>query len=199
MTQISRAWMLDSIEFHRDFETLLGSSDGLVGVRDQALSIWNSQDPVVQSYVELLAVDPDGWRSECEDTHLVDWYRMSMAPYLIPMTTFASPDLVRRGLPQLGWHATEARRLARGRELVTLAERHLADRLLERLRTRFGWNHKGWLEHDDMADTLDRLCRLDRADFRDHRELVPVVDTMFEAFEMAATKPDHVLLVLTDS
>jgi len=198
MNMTSRAWMLEPIEFHRDFERLLGSSDGLVAVRDHAVSIWNSTDPVIQSYVELLAVDPDGWRCECEDTHLVEWYRTLMAGYLIPVPSFPDPTLVRRGLPELGWHTSESRRLARGRELVTLAERHLDDQVLERLRMRFGWNHKGWLDHEDLLETLDRLCRLERTDFRGHAELVPVVDTMFEAFEMAAIKPDHVLLVLTD-
>jgi hypothetical protein len=122
---------------------------------------------------------------------------MLMAPYLLPVASLPAPDLVRHGLPLLGWHSAEARRLGRGREMVTLAERHLDEEPLERLRLRFGWNHKGWLDHDDLVDTLDRLCRLERADFRDHRGLVPVVDRLFQVFEQAATKPDHVLLVLS--
>jgi len=193
----SRAWMLEPIEYHRDFEALLATPDGLVEIRDRAMALWNSGDPVVRSYVERLEVDPDGWRCECEDTHLVEWYRVLMAPYLIPMPALPAPDLVRHGLPLLGWHVAEARRLARGREVVTLAERHLDDDALERLRLRFGWNHKGWLDHDDLLDTLHRLCRLERTDFRDLRGLVPVVDSVFQVFEQAATKPDHVLLVLS--
>jgi hypothetical protein len=199
MDVTSRAWMLEPIEFHHDFEALLAQPDGLVEIRDRAVALWNSTDDIVRSYVELLAVDPDGWHCECEDTHLVEWYRMLMAPYLLPMSSLPRPDLVRQCLPALGWHAAEARRLARGRELVTLAERHLDDPTVERLRLRFGWNHKGWLDHDDLVDTLDRLCGLGRRDFRGHRELVPVVDGVFQVFEQAATKPDHVLLVLSTS
>ncbi|HEY6531665.1 MAG TPA: hypothetical protein VIY72_05140 [Acidimicrobiales bacterium] len=199
MDVTSRAWMLEPVEFHRDFEALLAAPDGLVEIRDRALALWNSGDAVVRSYVELLPVDPDGWRCECEDAHLVEWYRMLMAAYLLPMPSLPRPDLVRHGFPTLGWHAAEARRVARGRELVTLAERHLDDEVLERLLLRFGWNEKGWLDHEDLLDTLDRLCRLERDDFRERRELVPVVDSVFEVFELAATKPDHVMLVLSDN
>lgn len=198
MGVMGRAWMLDPIEFHHDFESLLAAPDGLVTIRDEAMALWNSGDAVVRSYVELLEVDPDGWRCECEDSHLVEWYRMLMAPYLLPMPSLPDVDLVRRGLPALGWHAAEARRLARGREMVTLAERHLQAGPLDRLRVRFGWNHKGWLDNEDLVETLDRLCRLERGDFRGHGELVPVVDGVFQVFEQAATKPDHVLLVLAD-
>lgn len=195
MSEISRAWMLDPMEFHRDFEELLRGDEGLVAVRDLATSIWNSSDPVVRSYCELLVVSPEDWRVECEDAHLVEWYRVLMAPYLIPAPSTADAGAVRRGLPALGWHATEARRLARGRELVTLAERHLDDPLVERLRLRFGWGAKGWLDHDDLTGALERMRRLDRDVFRDHQELVPVLESLFVAFEAAATKPDHVLLL----
>ena len=116
-----------------------------------------------------------------------------------PRPELPRPDAGAARAPRARLAHRRTRRLARGRELVTLAERHLDGPLLERLRLRFGWNHKGWLDHDDLLETLDRLCRLERTDFRGHPELVPVVDTMFEAFEMAATKPDHVLLVLTDA
>ncbi len=198
MTDTSRAWMLDPIEFHHDFEAMLASPDGLVAVRDAATRIWHSSDPAHRSYVELLAVDPEQWRCECEDLHLVDWYRVTMAPYLIPTVALADPDTVRRGLPLLDWHSSEARRLARGRELVTLAERHLDDALVERLRLRFGWGTKGWLDHDDIVGALERMRRLDRSVFRAHQDLVPMVENAFVVFEAAATKPDHVLLTVTN-
>lgn len=198
MHDTSRAWMLDPIEFHHDFAAMLSAPEGLVDVRDRAAELWHSTDPAVRSYVELLAVDPDGWRFECEDTHLVEWYRVLMAPYLIPTPALECPSLVRRGLPWLGWHTSEARRLARGRELVTLAERHLEGELLERLLVRFGWGTKGWLDHDDLTHALDRMRRLDRRVFRDHQDLVPVVENAFHVFEAAAAKPDHVLLTVSD-
>jgi hypothetical protein len=198
MTEISRAWMLDPIEFHHDFETLLSGPDGLVDVRDRASEIWHSTDAAWRPYVELLAVDPENWRCECEDAHLVEWYRVLMAPYLLATAALESPDEVRRGLPQLGWHMSEARRLARGRELLTLAERHLPDPVVERLRLRFAWGTKGWLDHDDLTLALERMRRLDRAVFREHQDLVPMVENAFHVFEAAAAKPDHVLVVVCD-
>jgi len=198
MTEMSRVWMLDPIEFHQDFEALLASPDGLVDVRDRATEIWHSSDPALRSYVELLAVDPENWRCECEDAHLVEWYRVLMAPYLIATVPLQCPDAVRRGLPQLGWHTSEARRLARGRELLTLAERHLDDAIVERLRLRFAWGTKGWLDHDDITLALERMRRLDRSVFRDHQDLVPMIENAFHVFEAAAAKPDHVLLNVAD-
>jgi hypothetical protein len=195
MTEISRAWMLDPIEFHHDFEALLATPDGLVAVRDRATEIWNDADPALRAYVELLDVDREDWRCECEDAHLVEWYRVLMAPYLIATPALQDPDAARLGLPVLGWHTSEARRLARGRELLTLAERHLDDPVADRLRLRFGWSTKGWLDHDDITDALDRMRRVERTAFRDHQELVPVVENAFHVFEAAAAKPDHVMLV----
>ena len=198
MSERSQAWMLDPIEFHHDFEALLEAPDGLVRVRDRALELWHDEDPAVRSYVETLVLDPDGWRHECEDSHLVEWYRVLMAPYLIATRAATDPDAVRRGLPALGWHSSEARRLARGRELLHLAERHLEGDAVERLRLRFGWGAKGWLDHEDLTLALERMRRLDRDAFRGHAELVPVVEDLFEVFEAAATKPDHVVLLCTD-
>jgi len=190
--------MLDPVEFHHDFEAMLAAPDGLVAVRDEATRIWHSIDDAWRAYVELLAVDPEQWRCECEDLHLVEWYRVLMAPYLISTPALSCPDDVRRGLPELGWHTSEARRLARGRELLTLAERHLDDPVVERLRVRFGWGTKGWLDHDDLVDALARMRRLERGVFRGHQELVALVENAFHVFEAAAAKPDHVLLTVTD-
>ena len=121
-----------------------------------------------------------------------------MAPWLSPTRSIQSPDALRRGLPQLGWHATESRRLARGRELLTLAERHLGGETFEQLLNRFGWGHKGWLDIDDVTGAIARLRRLDPQQFRRYPDLVSIVENAFEVFESAATKPDHVLLTVAD-
>jgi len=191
--------MLDAISFHHDFEHRLLGVDGLVALRDRAVQLWDGADPIVHSYLTSLVLSsPEDWYQACEDTYLVDWYRVLMAPWLTPTRSITAPDSLRRGLPLLGWHATESRRLARGRELLTLAERHLSQTALDRLLLRFGWGHKGWLDHDDVVGALDRMRRLNRRQFRDHPELVGTVENAFEVFESAATKPDHVLLILSD-
>jgi hypothetical protein len=199
MTMISRAWMLDPIEFHLDVEALRRSSDGDLALRDRALRIWDSADPIVRSYLELLAVaPPDEWLTGSDPVHLVDWYRVLMAPYLIPTRAFRSPDVLRRRLPDLGWPPCEARRLARGRELIQLVERFGSASLAEELSPHLRLGNKGWLHHDDLAAALERMRRLDRESFRRHQDLVPAVENAFEVLEAAATKPDHVLLTITD-
>lgn len=195
----SQSWMLDSIAFHHDFQERLLGPEGLVAVRDRAVQLWDGVDPVVHSYLAALVVSsPEDWYRACEETHLVDWYRVLMAPWLTPTRSIQGPDALRRGLPHLGWHATESRRLARGRELLTLAERHLSPEALDRLLVRFGWGHKGWLDLDDVTSALERMRKLDPRKFRKHPELVAVVENAFEVFESAATKPDHVLLIVSD-
>ena len=152
MAVTSQSWMLDAIAFHHDFGDRLRGPEGLVAVRDRAVQIWDGADPVVHDYLASLVVStPEDWYRACEDTYLVDWYRVLMAPWLSPTRSIQSPDALRRGLPQLGWHATESRRLARGRELLTLAERHLGGETFEQLLNRFGWGHKGWLDIDDVT------------------------------------------------
>ena len=199
MTVTGQSWMLDSIAFHHDFQDRLEASDGLVALRDRAVQIWDGVDPVVHSYLASLVVSsPDDWYRACDDTYLVDWYRVLMAPWLTPTRSIQAPDALRRGLPLLGWHATESRRLARGRELLTLAERHLNPGALDRLLVRFGWGHKGWLDSDDVNGALDRMRKLDPRQFRKHPELVGLVENAFEVFESAATKPDHILLIIAD-
>jgi hypothetical protein len=194
----SQSWMLDSIAFHHDFEERLLGHEGLVAVRDRAIQLWDGVDPVVHSYLAALVVSsPEDWYRACEDTYLVDWYRVLMAPWLTPTHSIHGPDALRRGLPHLGWHATESRRLARGRELLTLAERHLSPAALDRILVRFGWGHKGWLDLEDVTGALDRMRTLDPRKFRQHPELVTVVENAFEVFESAATKPDHVLLIVS--
>ena len=199
MAVSSRSWMLDAVSFHHDFQDRLLGSDGLVSIRDRAVQLWDGVDPVVLSYLACLEVSPpEDWYRACEDTYLVDWYRVLMAPWITPTRSVQAPDALRRGLPHLGWHATESRRLARGRELLTLAERHLDTATLDQLLPRFGWGHKGWLDIDDVTGALDRMRSLEPRRFRDHPELVSIVENAFEVFESAATKPDHVLLIVAD-
>ena len=199
MSVSSRSWMLDPVAFHRELDALLVGPGGLVAVRDRAMAIWESPDPVIRSYLESLAIGGAGdWYQSIDDEHLVDWYRVLMGPWLTPTRSLHSPEAVRRGLPRLGWHATESRRLARGRELLTLAERHLDGPVLDRVLHRFGWGHKGWLDAEDVAGALDRLRRLERRQFRENPDLVGVAENVFEVFEAAANKPDHVLLIVAD-
>ena len=42
------------------------------------------------------------------------------------------------------------------------------------------------------------MRKLDPRQFRKHPELVGLVENAFEVFESAATKPDHVLLIISD-
>ena len=199
MSVSSRSWMLEPVAFHRDFGDRLLGPDGLLAVRDRAVQIWDSPDPVIRTYLESLSVTTaDDWYSSLEDDLLVDWYRVLMAPWLTPTRSLRTPDAVRRELPRLGWHATESRRLSRGRELLTLAERHLDERALDKVLHRFGWGHKGWLDNDDVLSALDRLRGLERRQFRENPDLVGLVENVFEVFEAAATKPDHVLLIIAD-
>lgn len=198
MSRDCRAWMLDTIEFHHEFESLLRSPQGLIGLRDRAIRIWDSQAGDIAEYLALLTVTgPEQWAISCDDDNLVDWYRVLMATHLTPTRALRAPATLRRGLPALGWHATEARRLARGRELLTLAERHLSPEAIDRLLPRFGWGHKGWLDQEDLERTLTKMRSLDRRSFRDCQDLVPIVEDAFEVFEAATRKPDHVLLSLT--
>ncbi|MEJ6511454.1 MAG: hypothetical protein QNL59_04835 [Actinomycetota bacterium] len=199
MALTNQSWMLDAIAFHHDFEDRLRGPEGLVAVRDRAVQLWDGVDPVVHDYLATLVVSsPEDWYRACEDTYLVDWYRVLMAPWLTPTRSIQFPDALRRGLPQLGWHATESRRLARGRELLTLAERHLSGDTFEQLLSRFGWGQKGWLDIDDVTGAITRLRRLDPQQFRRYPDLVSIVENAFEVFESAATKPDHVLLTVAD-
>ena len=111
---------------------------------------------------------------------------------------FRSPDLLKRRLPDLGWAPAEARRLALGRELQILAEVHGDPDIVARLSLHFTLGNKGWLSQDDIAQALARLRSTDRDVFRAHQDAVPIVENAYEVLEAAATKPDHVLLMITD-
>jgi hypothetical protein len=202
MALVSRAWMLDPVEFHREFLELYGarsSPEGHVRLRARATRVYRSGNPIVQGYLEVVrSASPDEWQTEFVDAHVVDWYRVLMAPYLTPTRSFRSPELLKRRLPDLGWARADARRLAMGRELQVLAETYVPDPDGRRLGLYFDLGTKGWLSQDDVHAALVRLRRLPRAVFRQHQDLVAVVEQAYEVLEAAATKPDHVLLMVND-
>jgi hypothetical protein len=199
---VSRAWMLDPIEFHHGLAAIagpLGDPDGYATLRAAASDAWASKDPTVQAYVGVLAQSgPEEWYATYEPSHVVEWYRALMGPYLTPTRAFRSPDLLRRRLPDLGLAPTEARRLANGRELQRLVECYAQPDQVDALVPHMSLGAKGWLDQDDVDAALTRLRALDREVFRDKQELVPLVENAYEVLEAAATKPDHVLLLVTD-
>lgn len=199
---LSRAWMLDSVEFHRDLDQLLGASSGQAGLlrlRSRAVDVWHSKDPIVHGYVGSLCTGgPDEWESSFEETHVVEWYRVAMAPYLIPTRAFRAPNVLKRRLPDLGWPPSDARRLALGRELQLLVEAYGTPTVLDALQPHFALGNKGWLAPDDVEAALARFRALDRGLFRNRQELVGLVENAYEVLEAAATKPDHVLIMVSD-
>lgn len=202
MSPVTLAWMLDVEGFHHEFDDLvagLSSPHGLARMREQATAVWRSQDPIVAAYVGLLrTATPDEWESTFDDGHIVEWYRVLMASYLIPTRAFRSRDLLKRRLPELGWSPSEARRLAQGRELQVLADACAAPEVAARLSLHFTLADKGWLSQDDVQQAITRFRSLDRQLFRGRSELVPLVENAYEVLEAAATKPDHVLLMVND-
>lgn len=199
---ISRAWMLDPIEFHHEFDSLSDSmttQDGIDRLREKATALWRCDDPLVHAYVDLLrTATPDEWEAGFDENHLVDWYRILMAPFLIPIRAFHSPDHLRRRLPDLGWTPSEARRLARGRELQLLLDRFGSQELVPRLSIHLGLGNKGWLSQDDLEAALVTMRSLDRSVFKDNQELVPLIENAYEVLEAGVTKPDHILLMVSD-
>jgi hypothetical protein len=202
MPLMSRAWMLDAEAFHREFDELFDERDtpeGVAEIRARAAHVWRSHDPIVAGYLSLLRVgSPDDWEAGYETTHLIDWYRVIMAGFLIPTRAFHSPDLLKRRLPDLGWSPSESRRLAHGRELQLLADAFAAPDVAADLAQHFTLGNKGWLSQDDISGTIDRFRAIGRAAFRGRPELVPLIENAYEVLEAAATKPDHVLLLLAD-
>jgi hypothetical protein len=199
---LSRAWMLDAVEFHRELDQLLDASpgpDGLLRLRHRAVEIWHSKDPIVHAYVDSLpTAGADDWESSFEEAHLVEWYRVVMAPYLIPTRAYRAPHVLKRRLPDLGWTPADARRLALGRELQLLVEAYGSPALLDAVRPHLTLGNKGWLAQEDVELALRRLRALDRELFRGRSELVPLVENAYEVLEAAATKPDHVLVMVSN-
>jgi hypothetical protein len=205
MTLVSKAWMLDAQEFHRELNTLLAEAvptHDFRALRDRAASLWRETDPIARTYLEVLRVTPpDVDRSTADPIQPVDlgdWYRLLMASYLTPTRSFRLPDVMKRRLPELGWSPAEARRLAHGRELQSLADTYADAEAIAALAPDLTLAERGWLTQDDVASALDRFRSMDAPTFRRHQDLVVVVEQAYEVHEAAATKPDLVLLMLAD-
>jgi hypothetical protein len=200
MTLYSRAWMLDAVGFHREIDSVFDRTSeplGDVRLRERATRTWYSSDPIEQAYLEVVPTgSPEDWEAALDDSHLVDWYRVLMARHLVPTRAYHAPEVLKARLPDLGLSPSEARRIALGRELQLLAEAHAAPDVSARLSLHLTMGTKGWLDHDDVTAAIARLRRLDRSAFRGQADLVPVVENAYEVLEAAATKPDHVLLLV---
>jgi hypothetical protein len=197
--------MLDVVEFHHRLDLIVGERqpfdvhdlEPLVRLEREARRVWCAKDPIERGYVDALRFGgPDEWATGDPDHHVGEWYRLAMAPYLTPTRAFRAADLLRRRLPDLGWSPPEARRLALGRELHSLIERHACPASLAALGPKVALGQRGWLAQEDVDLALDRCRSLRRESFRHHQDLVPVVENAYEVLEAAATKPDHVLLLL---
>ncbi len=197
--------MLDAQEFHRELNTLLAEAvptHDFRALRDRAASLWRETDPIARTYLEVLRVTPPEVDRSSTDpirpTDLGDWYRLLMAGYLTPTRAFRLPDVMKRRLPELGWSPAEARRLAHGRELQSLADTYADAEAIAALVPDLTLAERGWLTQDDVAGALDRFRDLDARTFRRRQDLVVVVEQAYEVLEAAATKPDLVLLMLAD-
>ena len=187
--------MLDAVAFHREFDELLRTAspaDAYAAVGEVATEVWLSNDPITRTYLDVLRLPP------LDESHLADWYRVLMARHITPTRALRAPELLRRRLPDLGWSPVEARRLAHGRELQLLADACASAGTADVLSSYLTLADKGWLGQDDVTGTLDRMRNLDARLFRRHQDLVEVVEQAYEVLEAAATKPDLVLLMLSD-
>ncbi|MCX7620079.1 MAG: hypothetical protein N2037_04440 [Acidimicrobiales bacterium] len=196
----TKAWALDAVAMHDEFDELLaGLIDecGLVRLRQRAADLWRLDDPDVASYVSHLRTHtPEEWEAGFEERHVGEWYRILMADYLRPVTGFADPTQLKDGLPALGWTASEARRLAWGRELVELARTYALEETATALSIVLPVGNKGWLAIEDVRCYLDRFRAMNRRVFRRYQHLVPVVEDAYAVLERFASFPaDHVVLL----
>jgi hypothetical protein len=103
---------------------------------------------------------------------------------------------VKDRLPDLGWARADARRLAFGRELCTLAEEYADTSSAAVLATALTLGNKGWLSQADLAAYLDHLPALDDARLRDrHQNLVPLIEEIYHVLGAASAVSDRVLLL----
>jgi hypothetical protein len=192
------AWLLDAKTFHDEFDELfagLGDRDGLERIWGRALGVCGDPDPGVRRYLATVEVrPPQQWAASFQDAHLAEWYRILMAPHLRPTAGLRSPGAVKDRLPDLGWARADARRLAFGRDLCTLAEDYADPDCAAVLTTVLPMGNKGWLSQADIAGFLDDLRSLDRDLFREHEKLVPLVEEIYY-FLRAAAVSDRVLLL----
>jgi hypothetical protein len=194
-----RAWLLDPVALHAEWDELfagLVDDSGLVPFRERVAGIWENGDPAVQEYLSGLRVHtPDEWEHGFEERHLGEWYRVLISAYISPVRGFVSPAALKDDLPDLGWVPSEARRLTWGRELAELALEYASEEAGTALELVMRVGNKGWLGPYDVEDYLNHFRSMDKRMFRDAPDLIPLVEDAFEVLMIAASAPDHVLLL----
>ena len=198
----SRAWVLDAVAFHAEFDELyrgIETSEGLTRMRWLATQTWRSTDDGTHHYIDMLRTDSaDDWEVAFEEAHLADWYRVLMASHLEALPAVTTPRALKDRLPLVGWTATEARRSCYGRELQSLVEQYGSVPVIAQIAPLLTTGSRGWLSQDDVAAAVARLRSLDPGLFRDLQELVPLVEELFALLEAATAHPDRVVLLICD-
>jgi len=201
-TSFSRAWVLDPVAFHAEFDELysgIDTAEGLTRMRWLATQTWRSTDDDTHHYIDMLRTNSaDDWEVAFEEAHLADWYRVLMASHLQPLPAVATPRALKDRLPLVGWTATEARRSCYGRELQSLVETFGSVPVIAQIAPLLTTGSRGWLSQDDVDVALTRLRNLDARLFRDVQELVPLVEELYAMLATATTHPDHVVLLICD-
>jgi hypothetical protein len=196
---MAAAWLLDARRFHDEFAELFdgtGQHRGLERVRGRAVAIWADPDPAVRHYLATIQVPPpQEWIDHLDASHLGEWYRILMAPHLHPTKGLQSPGAVKDRLPDLGWGRSDARRVAFGRELCTLAQRYGDPAGAAALGSALPMGNKGWLSQQDLAGYRDDLAAIDEDRFHQHQNLVPLVQEIHQVLDAASAARDRVLLL----
>jgi hypothetical protein len=192
--------VLDAASMHEEFDELfagLVDGHGLIQFRHRAGELWRRDEPDVANYVcGLCTHTPEEWEVGFEERHLAEWYRILMADYIRPVTGFADPPQLKDAMPALGWTASDARRLAWGRELAELARTFALEETATALSIVLPVGNKGWLGVDDVHWYLDRFRSMDRHVFRRAQHLIPLVEDAYSVLERFADLPhDHVILL----
>lgn len=201
-TSYSRAWVLDPEPFHHEFDGLyaaIDTAEGLTRMRWLATQTWRSTDEITHGYVDMLRTESaDDWEDAYDEAHLADWYRVLMAGHVEPLPAVATPKALKERLPMVGFTASEARRLAYGRELQSLVETFGSVPVVAQIAPQLTIGSRGWLSQDDVEAGLNRLRRLDPRVFRDAQDLVPLVEELYTLLTAARARPDRVVLLLCD-
>lgn len=202
LTSYSRAWVLDPEPFHHEFDGLyaaIDTAEGLTRMRWLATQTWRSTDGVTHGYVDMLRTESaDDWEDAYDEVHLADWYRVLMAGHVDPLPAVATPKALKERLPMVGFTASEARRLAYGRELQSLVETFGSVPVVAQIAPLLTIGSRGWLSQDDVEGALSRLHQLDPRVFRDTQDLVPLVEELHSMLTAARAHPDQVVLLLCD-
>jgi len=201
-TTYSRAWLLDPVAFHDQFDELyqdIETAEGLARMRWLATQTWRSAEETPQHYVDMLRTgSADDWEVAYDEVHLADWYRVLMAAHLRDCDAVSMPRALKERLPVVGFTPTEARRLAYGRELKSLVEGYGSMGVVAQIAPLLTIGCRGWLSQDDIKLSLHHLRGLDARRFRDAQDLVALVEQLYAMLAGAAEHPDHVLLLACD-